>query len=115
MGKDKEDRLKAFCKPSSIFFKVAEDKVKDFEKVLERASRFRIIDTNSKEYIETQAYNKFAERIITRLIDNIATVKELFEENMYTVQSIKTMNSVIDNIKDIRDELIKEVEDNDRK
>ena len=71
-----------------------------------------IVDTNSKEYIETQAYNKFEERILTRLIDKIATLKELFKGNMYVEQSIKTMNCVIDDIKDIRNELTKEVEDN---
>ena len=68
-----------------------------------------IVDTNSKEYIETQAYNKFEERILTRLIDKIATLKELFKGNMYVVQSIKTMDSVIDDIKDIRKELVKEL------
>lgn len=124
MAKDKKGRFKIFCKPSNIPFEVAEDKVKDFErdsknhtleKALERASSFRIVDTNSKEYIETQAYNKFEERILTRLIDKIATLKELFKGNMYVEQSIKTMNSVIDDIKDIRNELTKEMEDNDRK
>ena len=68
-----------------------------------------LTDTNSKEYIEIQAYNKFEERIRTHLMDDIATLKELFKGNMYVVQSVKTINSVIDNIKDIRDELIEEV------
>ena len=59
-----------------------------------------IVDTNSKEYIETQAYNKFAERL--KRISEFSLDKDAF---VVTDQEI-------DNI---RDELIKEVEDNDRK
>ena len=56
-----------------------------------------LTDTNSKEYIEIQAYNKFAELML-----------ELYEGDI-----INEMNCPVriirQNIKDIRDELIEEV------
>lgn len=68
-----------------------------FKECKDHLRKMEIIDTNSKEYIEIQAYNKFADLML-----------ELYEGNIVG-ETDCPVRIIRQNIKDIRDKLIGEL------
>ena len=54
---------------------------------------------------KTEAYNKFADKLINLFEEKVASIEEEYPGNMYTNQSVKTMKFVIQDIKDTLKEL----------
>ena len=94
-----EDDIPSYIKKleEDGYIEIGVMKKETFQKCKDTLKEAGIIDTNSKEYIEIQAYNKFADLML-----------ELYEGDI-----IDEMNCPVciirQNIKDIRDELIEEL------